>query len=176
MTSNLGAKGIAQQAFGFQKQSRDDTESARLRTNVEESLKQKFRPEFLNRLDEFIVFDSLTQDDIKLIVDKFMSEVTERVSDLKVSLFLSEDAKAWLVKTGFDRMYGARPLKRAIQRYIESPLSKRLLAGEFPEGSRITVELSDGKINFEIDESRDTVISESTAAEKDSPNKEKVLQ
>ena len=176
MTSNLGSEGIAQQAFGFQKQSRDDTESARLRTNVEDSLKQKFRPEFLNRLDEFIVFDSLTQDDIKLIVDKFMGEVTERVSDLKVSLFLSEDAKAWLVKTGFDRMYGARPLKRAIQRYIESPLSKRLLAGEFPEGSGITVELTDGEITFEIDESRDRVTSESTAAEKDSPNKEKVLQ
>ncbi|GIT59435.1 MAG: hypothetical protein Ct9H300mP19_13830 [Dehalococcoidia bacterium] len=62
---------------------------------MEDFLKQKFRPEFLNRLDEFIVFDSLTQDDIKLIVDKFMVEVTERVSDLKVSLFLSEEAKAW---------------------------------------------------------------------------------
>ena len=176
MTSNLGSEGIAQQAFGFQKQSRDDTESARLRTNVEDSLKQKFRPEFLNRLDEFIVFDSLTQDDIKLIVDKFMVEVTERVSDLKVSLFLSEDAKAWLVKTGFDRMYGARPLKRAIQRYIESPLSKRLLAGEFPEGSVIAVELKDSEITFEIDESLHTLTSESTVAEKDSPNKEKVRQ
>ena len=176
MTSNLGSEGIAQQAFGFQKQSRDDTESARLRTNVEDSLKQKFRPEFLNRLDEFIVFDSLTQDDIKLIVDKFMVEVTERVSDLKVSLFLSEDAKAWLVKTGFDRMYGARPLKRAIQRYIESPLSKRLLAGEFPEGSVIAVELKDSEITFEIDESLHTLTSESTVAEKESPNKEKVRQ
>ena len=176
MTSNLGSEGIAQQAFGFQKQSRDDTESARLRTNVEDSLKQKFRPEFLNRLDEFIVFDSLTQDDIKLIVDKFMVEVTERVSDLKVSLLLSEDAKGWLVKTGFDRMYGARPLKRAIQRYIESPLSKRLLAGEFPEGSVIAVALKDGEITFEIDESRHTVSSESTVADKNSPNKEKVRQ
>ncbi|MAE80875.1 MAG: Clp protease [Chloroflexi bacterium] len=176
MTSNLGSEGIAQQAFGFQKQSRDDTESARLRTNVEDSLKQKFRPEFLNRLDEFIVFDSLTQDDIKLIVDKFMVEVTERVSDLKVSLFLSEDAKGWLVKTGFDRMYGARPLKRAIQRYIESPLSKRLLAGEFPEGSVIAVELKDSEITFEIDESLHSLTSESTVAEKESPNKEKVRQ
>ena len=176
MTSNLGSEGIAQQAFGFQKQSRDDTESARLRSNVEDSLKQKFRPEFLNRLDEFIVFDSLTQDDIKLIVDKFMVEVTERVSDLKVSLFLSEEAKAWLVKTGFDRMYGARPLKRAIQRYIESPLSKRLLAGEFPEGSVIAVELTDGEMTFEIDESPDKVTAETTVAGEDSPKKEKVLQ
>ena len=176
MTSNLGSEGIAQQAFGFQKQSRDDTESARLRTNVEDSLKQKFRPEFLNRLDEFIVFDSLTQDDIKLIVDKFMLEVSERVSDLKVSLSLSEDAKEWLAKTGFDRMYGARPLKRAIQRYIESPLSKRLLAGEFPEGSAILVQVTDGEVAFEIDRSVTAPTSEMQVASQELPDKEKVFQ
>ena len=176
MTSNLGSEGIAQQAFGFQKQSRDDTESARLRTNVEDSLKQKFRPEFLNRLDEFIVFDSLTQDDIKLIVDKFMVEVSERVSDLKVSLSLSEDAKVWLAKTGFDRMYGARPLKRAIQRYIESPLSKRLLAGEFPEGSAILVQVTDGEVAFEIDRSGTAPTSEMQVASQELPDKEKVFQ
>ena len=176
MTSNLGSEGIAQQAFGFQKQSRDDTESARLRTNVEDSLKQKFRPEFLNRLDEFIVFDSLTQDDIKLIVDKFMVEVSERVSDLKVSLSLSEDAKVWLAKTGFDRMYGARPLKRAIQRYIESPLSKRLLAGEFPEGSAILVQVTDGEVAFEIDRSVTAPTSEMQVASQELPGKEKVFQ
>ena len=176
MTSNLGSEGIAQQAFGFQKQSRDDTESARLRTNVEDSLKQKFRPEFLNRLDEFIVFDSLTQDDIKLIVDKFMVEVSERVSDLKVSLSLSEDAKVWLAKTGFDRMYGARPLKRAIQRYIESPLSKRLLAGEFPEGSAILVQVTDGEVTFEIDGSGTAPTSEMKVASQELPDKEKVFQ
>ena len=176
MTSNLGSEGIAQQAFGFQKQSRDDTESARLRTNVEDSLKQKFRPEFLNRLDEFIVFDSLTQDDIKLIVDKFMVEVSERVSDLKVSLSLSEEAKVWLAKTGFDRMYGARPLKRAIQRYIESPLSKRLLAGEFPEGSAILVQVTDGEVAFEIDRSGTAPTSEIPVAGQELPDKEKIFQ
>ena len=176
MTSNLGSEGVAQQAFGFQKQSRDDTESARLRTNVEDSLKQKFRPEFLNRLDEFIVFDSLTQDDIKLIVDKFMIEVSERVSDLKVSLSLSEDAKEWLAKTGFDRMYGARPLKRAIQRYIESPLSKRLLAGEFPEGSAILVQVTDGEVAFEIDRSGTTPTSEIDVAGQELSDKEKTFQ
>ena len=116
--------------------------------NVEDALKQKFKPEFLNRLDEFIVFDSLTQDDIVLIVDKFMGEVSERVQDLKVSISLTSDAREWLAKTGFDRMYGARPLKRAIQRYVESPLSKRLLAGDFPEGSHIVIGESDGEITF----------------------------
>lgn len=148
MTSNLGSEGISQEAFGFNKQSREETESARARTYVEDALKKQFKPEFLNRIDEFIVFDSLTQDDIVLIVDKFMGEVTERVADLKVSLTLTEGARVWLAKTGFDRTYGARPLKRAIQRYVESPLSKRLLAGEFPEGSAIIVDESEGDVTF----------------------------
>ena len=148
MTSNLGSEGVSQQAFGFNKQSLEESESARSRMNVEDALKQKFKPEFLNRLDEFIVFDSLTQDDIVLIVDKFMGEVSERVQDLKVSISLTSDAREWLAKTGFDRMYGARPLKRAIQRYVESPLSKRLLAGDFPEGSHIVIGESDGEITF----------------------------
>ena len=148
MTSNLGSEEIAQQAFGFQKQSREETESARVRTSVEDALKKQFKPEFLNRVDEFIVFDSLTQEDIELIVDKFMAQVYERVADLKVSIRLTSAAREWLAKTGFDRMYGARPLKRAIQRYVESPLSKRLLAGEFPERSSILVDESDGVVTF----------------------------
>ena len=148
MTSNLGSEGVSQQAFGFNKQSREESESALARTNVEDALKQKFKPEFLNRLDEFIVFDSLTQDDIVVIVDKFMAEVSDRIEDLKVSISLTSTARDWLAKTGFDRMYGARPLKRAIQRYVESPLSKRLLTGEFPEGSYIEVGVSEGEITF----------------------------
>ena len=148
MTSNLGSEGINQEAFGFQKLSREDTESARARLYVEEALEKQFRPEFLNRLDEFIVFDSLTQDDIKLIVEKFMSEVTERVADLKVTISLTDAAKEWLAKTGFDRMYGARPLKRAIQRYVESPLSKRLIAGDYPEGSVVVIDVVDGEMTF----------------------------
>ncbi|MDP6666097.1 MAG: AAA family ATPase [Dehalococcoidia bacterium] len=148
MTSNLGTEGINKEAFGFQKQSLEDTESARLRTNVEDALEKQFRPEFLNRLDEFIVFDSLTRDDIKLIVDKFMGEVAERVVDLGVTLSLTEAAKEWLATNGFDKMYGARPLKRSIQRHVESPLSKRLIAGEFPAGSVIVIDAVDGEITF----------------------------
>jgi ATP-dependent Clp protease ATP-binding subunit ClpC len=165
MTSNLGSEGIAQQAFGFQKQSRDETESARMRTHVEDALKQQFKPEFLNRLDEFIVFDSLTREDIELIVDKFMAEVSQRVADLNVAIRLTPDARAWLAKTGFDQMYGARPLKRAIQRYVESPLSKRLLAGEFPEGSSIIVDESDGDMTFTLDDSPGGGTSDSAEVE-----------
>ncbi|MDA1278675.1 MAG: AAA family ATPase [Chloroflexi bacterium] len=148
MTSNLGSEGINQEAFGFKKQSAEDAENVRVRKSVEDALEKQFRPEFLNRLDEFIVFDSLTQDDIKLIVDKFMAEVAERVTELKVTISLTDAAKEWLAKTGFDRMYGARPLKRAIQKYVESPLSKRLIAGEFPEGSQILIDSVDGEMTF----------------------------
>lgn len=157
MTSNLGSEGIAQQAFGFTKRSLEESESARLRSSVEDALKQQFRPEFLNRLDEFIVFDSLTQGDIELIVDKFMDEVSERMSDLNVSLRLSSTARAWLAKSGFDRMYGARPLKRSIQKYVESPLSKKLLSGEFSEGSTIVIDEKEGEIFFSVDVSSDGV-------------------
>ena len=104
-------------------------------------------PQTINRF-EFIVFDSLTQDDIKLIVEKFMGEVIERVADLKVTISLTDVAKEWLAKTGFDRMYGARPLKRAIQRYVESPLSKRLIAGDYPEGSVVVIDVVDGEMTF----------------------------
>jgi len=148
MTSNLGSEGINREAFGFQKQSREDTEDTRMRMHVEEALEKQFRPEFLNRLDEFIVFDSLTQDDIKKIVDEFMGEVAGRVADLKVTISLTEEAKEWLARTGFDRMYGARPLKRAIQRHVESPLSKRLIAGEYPEGSVVVIDAVDGELTF----------------------------
>jgi len=156
MTSNLGSEGINQEAFGFQKKSREEAESARVRTSVTDALEAQFRPEFLNRLDEFIVFDSLTHEDIELIVDKFMAEVCQRVTDLKVSLTLTDDARNWLAKTGFDRMYGARPLKRAIQRYVESPLSKKLLAGEFPEGSAIVIDEKDGEVTFRLGSAAET--------------------
>ena len=77
-----------------------------------------------------------------------MGEVIERVADLKVTISLTDAAKEWLAKTGFDRMYGARPLKRAIQRYVESPLSKRLIAGDYPEGSVVVIDVVDGEMTF----------------------------
>ena len=166
MTSNLGSEGVNQEAFGFHKQSREEAESARVRSNIEQSLKQRFRPEFLNRLDEFIVFDSLTKDDINLIVDKFIADVVERANELKVMVTLTDKAKEWLAKIGFDRMYGARPLKRAIQRYVESPLSKQLIAGEFPEGSTIMVDAVDNEVTFRLVNTKQSV-KESARTEKE---------
>ncbi|MCZ6538839.1 MAG: AAA family ATPase, partial [Chloroflexi bacterium] len=176
MTSNLGSEGINREAFGFQKQSRDDTENTRARMHVEEALEKQFPPEFLNRLDEFIVFDSLTQDDIKLIVDKFMGEVAGRVADLKVTISLTEAAKAWLATTGFDRTYGARPLKRAIQRHVESPLSKRLIAGEYPEGSTIVIDAVDGEMTFSLGDPVDVEEAGKSAGEPEEPDASEITK
>ena len=175
MTSNLGSADMNRESFGFGKLSREDSESAKLQTSVEDALKKAFRPEFLNRIDEYIVFDSLDEGEIRLIVDKFMNEVTVRLADLGVTVTMSSDAKAWLAKTGFDRMYGARPLKRAIQRHVESPLSKKLLAGEFPDGSAVKVDLVDGELTFERDEGGG---ADSTAVDEpaEKPAKETVVK
>ena len=128
MTSNLGSDGVTRESFGFQKKSRSENESAQIRSNVEETLKKAFRPEFINRIDEFVIFDSLNENDIKQILDKFINEFTNRLTGMNLSIKLSESAKTHLAKIGFDRMYGARPLKRTIQKLIENPLSKEILS------------------------------------------------
>ena len=138
MTSNLGSDGIAKESFGFNK---SDVDDVRIRTNVEDALKRHFRPEFLNRIDEYIIFDSLNSDDIKMIVEKFLSEFNDRIKDMDISIKISSSAKDWLAKKGFDRMYGARPLKRAIQKYIENPISKEILSGRYSKGDLISIGL-----------------------------------
>ena len=138
MTSNLGSDGIAKESFGFNK---SDVDDVRIRTNVEDALKRHLRPEFLNRIDEYIIFDSLNSDDIKMIVEKFISEFSDRIKDIGISIKISSSAKDWLAKKGFDRMYGARPLKRAIQKYIENPISKEILSGRYSKGDLISIGL-----------------------------------
>jgi ATP-dependent Clp protease ATP-binding subunit ClpC len=148
MTSNLGTEGVAKEAFGFQRAAQSASDSARARTAVEDALKRTFRPEFLNRIDEIVVFDSLTQADILRIVDKLVREVAGRLSEMGVEIALSDSAKEWLAKEGFDRMYGARPLKRAIQRHLESPLSKRILKGGFASGTTVRVDTGPDGLTF----------------------------
>jgi ATP-dependent Clp protease ATP-binding subunit ClpC len=138
MTSNLGSEVLGREAIGFSPQ-KTASETERLRQSVEEALKRTFRPEFLNRIDEIVVFDPLTQEDILKIVDKMVGEVRERVEETGISIVLTDAAREWLGKDGFDRMYGARPLKRSIQRNVENQLSKRILSGEFSEGSVVTI-------------------------------------
>ncbi|HJX69620.1 MAG TPA: AAA family ATPase [Dehalococcoidia bacterium] len=135
MTSNLGTQELQRQAIGFRLEKQQDQE--RLRQTVSSALKQAFRPEFLNRIDEIIVFDALTEEHLRQIVDLLLKDVQKRLSERQIALELTDAAKSWLIKEGYDPMYGARPLRRAIQHHVENPLSKRILDGEFGEGDTI---------------------------------------
>jgi ATP-dependent Clp protease ATP-binding subunit ClpA len=104
---------------------------------VEKALKETFRPELLNRIDETIIFEPLTEDDLKQVIELLTDDVRQRLAERDVGLELTDAAKEALVKEGFDPVYGARPLRRTVQRRVENPLSKRILAGEFVEGDTV---------------------------------------
>jgi ATP-dependent Clp protease ATP-binding subunit ClpC len=151
MTSNLGTSEFQRQAVGFTPSERQSkTERERLRSAVEKALKETFRPELLNRIDETIIFEPLTEDDLKQVVELLTNDVRQRLAERGVGLELTDAAKEALVKEGFDPVFGARPLRRTVQRRVENPLSKRILAGEFVEGDTVVVDVSpDGEYAFE---------------------------
>lgn len=142
MTSNLGSQEMQRGSLGFRHEAQSKTEQKRLQSSIESALKQAFRPEFLNRIDEVIIFQPLTEEQIREIVDFMMKEVQARIEDRKIIVVLTEDAKSWLAKEGFDPMFGARPLRRTIQREVENPLSKKIILGEFKEGDKVLVDSS----------------------------------
>jgi ATP-dependent Clp protease ATP-binding subunit ClpC len=118
-------------------------------------VKRMFRPEFLNRLDEIIVFHELTEKQLRSIVDLLVKDLQRRLAERKLEVELTESAKSWLAKEGYDPIYGARPLRRAIERYVENPLSTKLLSGEFSQGDRIIVDLGDKGLTFSVGERAD---------------------
>ncbi len=112
-------------------------------------LQQNFRPEFLNRLDEIVVFKPLTKEQIVQIVDLLVARVAERLAERKIGLELTQEAKEWLAERGYDPIFGARPLRRVIQRELETPLSKKILAGEVKEGDTVVVKVGERGLTFE---------------------------
>lgn len=146
MTSNLGTQEFQRQAIGFSRQ--EKSEQQRLRSAIETALKQTFRPEFLNRIDDIIIFQPLTEEHLKQIVDLLISEVEKRLADRDIKLELDEEAKSWLLKEGYEPAYGARPLRRAIQRYVENPLSSRILRGEIKDGDTVVVHVEGEGLGF----------------------------
>ncbi len=146
MTSNLGTEEFQRQAVGFGH--RDETGEQRMRQTVESALKQTFRPELLNRIDDVIIFHPLTEEHLKSIVDLLIRGVGMKLAERSIKLEVDDEAKAWLVKRGYDPVYGARPLRRAIQRYVENPLSTRILQGEFKEGDTVAIGLQEDNLNF----------------------------
>jgi len=146
MTSNLGNQEFQRQALGFTRQ--DKSEQQRIKGTIETALKQTFRPEFLNRIDDTIIFQPLTEEHLSKIVDLLALEVEKRLADRNIELELDEEAKEWLLKEGYEPAFGARPLRRAIQRYVENPLSSKILSGEFREGDRIIVGVQGESLSF----------------------------
>jgi ATP-dependent Clp protease ATP-binding subunit ClpC len=144
MTSNIGTRFAARRAgvLGFRTLADEGEERERYEDELSEALKKTFRPEFLNRVDEVIIFDALAHDDMVAIVKLQMEEIRERLKEQGLSVILSADAQSWLAKRGYDPQFGARPVRRVLQRYVESPLSKRLLSGEFEVGDTIQIDVN----------------------------------
>ena len=140
MTSNLGTQDLKRKAIGFAADS-DEISYEKIKERVTDALKKQFRPEFLNRIDEVIVFHELTIDEVKLIVDLMLDRVREQLKSQALDLVLTEDAKSLLAGRGYDSQLGARPLRRAIQRMLEDQLSEKVLFGEFAANSTILVDL-----------------------------------
>ena len=140
MTSNLGTSELGRQPFGFRRDGGRVADEQRLRDSVQDALKRTFRPEFLNRIDEIIIFNSLTEEQIEQIVGLMAAEVQKRLADRDITFELTPEARQWFAKEGFDPTFGARPLRRAIQRHLENPLSKAILTGEFQPGDHVLVD------------------------------------
>jgi len=145
MTSNLGTEYVRKGGtLGFLQQKADD-EERESHDKIEKALKGAFRPEFLNRIDEIIMFSPLSIEEMERIVNLQMKEVQERLSEHNIVVELTEAARKWLAKEGYDPAFGARPLRRAIQKYVESPLSVELLSGKFKDGALVQVDVDEEK-------------------------------
>ncbi|MCA1685954.1 MAG: AAA family ATPase, partial [Planctomycetia bacterium] len=142
MTTNAGAEATStSNIFGFDR-GRDDAASyEQMKERLKVSIERYFRPEFLNRLDDVIVFHSLNKENLKLIVDIELSKVRGRLADRGLELVLTDEAKDYVIAKGFNPDYGARPLRRAIENLIEDPLSEEILRGSFKGKDKITVTL-----------------------------------
>jgi ATP-dependent Clp protease ATP-binding subunit ClpA len=144
MTSNIGTGFVDKNRIGFSVHGKDKaTEDTRKR--LLEALRSQFRPEFLNRVDDIIVFNSLTREHLSQIVDIQLNNVSKLLKDRKVKLEISAAAKDAIISEGYDPLFGARPMKRAIQRLISDPLSLKLITGEFLEGETILVDAKVGQ-------------------------------
>jgi len=145
MTSNLGTEFVRKSgSLGFLQRA-EDSEDRAAQEKIEKALKSTFRPEFLNRIDEIITFSALSRDQMREIVDLQMKEVQERLSEHGLVVELTPEARNWLADVGYDPSFGARPLRRALQKHVESPLSVSLLSGEFSTGDTILVDVDPGQ-------------------------------
>ena len=149
MTSNIGTKYTPKGggSLGFRTPGEAD-EHEKMEGDIRDALKKTFRPEFLNRIDEVIIFHRLSREDMKQIVDLQVREICDRMLEQGVEVHLSEEAREWLAEKGYDPAFGARPLRRTLQRLVESPLSKKLIRSEFKPGDKLSIEVDKDKLVF----------------------------
>ena len=147
MTSNLGAPDANGGPVGFTTGAAR-SQSDRLRASVQDALRRAFRPEFLNRIDDAIIFDPLTPEQIAEIVDLMLHDLQNRLQEHQVTIVLTPAAKTWLANIGYDSKFGARPLRRAIERHIDNPLARAIIAGDFTENDHIRIDAADDNLTF----------------------------
>ncbi len=149
LTSNVGTGWLEQAGpLGFTRAVDKRAEERKLEDRVQRALRETFRPEFLNRIDEIIIFHPLTHEQVLQIVDLMISELSERLAERSITLQVTPAAKEWLVKEGFDPTFGARPLRRTIQRHVENTLSRKILRGEVRDGDTIVVDAAEDGLSF----------------------------
>ncbi|HEY3060996.1 MAG TPA: AAA family ATPase, partial [Chloroflexota bacterium] len=152
MTSNVGsirAYEKRRDTLGFST-SAEVREDEQIERRLKEELKRTFRPEFLNRIDEVIVFHRLPESSLYQVVDKMLAALRARLAERSLTLELSESARAWLVTNGYDESFGARPLRRLIQKEVENALARQVLGGSLSAGSTVTVDVVDDRLAFDI--------------------------
>ena len=147
MTSNLITADNMTNNFGFL-QDLSDQEAVKQRSSIDQVLKKSFRPEFINRIDEIIVFEKLTKDELKQISDLIIKDIQKRLDEKGIEIHLSDSAKELLIAEGYDEEFGARPLKRLIQRKIENEISTMIISGKVSDGIKINITASDGNLKF----------------------------
>ena len=144
MTSNLGSNIFGSESLGFNNKSENDNSD--LKNNVNEALKKHFRPEFLNRIDETIIFDTLTKENLIDIVEKVIKKLTFKLENLNIKIFVPKNVKNWIAENGFDKFYGARPLNRLIQKEIEDKISKMIISKEVSDQDHLYLRLKNNEL------------------------------
>ncbi len=153
MTSNVGARQLKDfgQGVGFGTAAKVAQAEDNSKSIIENALKKTFAPEFLNRIDDVIVFNTLEKEDINLIIEIELKKLYARIKDLGYSLNLSDKAKAFIADKGFDKQFGARPLKRAIQKYVEDALAEEIITSKISAGDDIFMDIEDGATELTVE-------------------------
>jgi ATP-dependent Clp protease ATP-binding subunit ClpC len=152
MTSNIGARQLADfgTGVGFGTKSQQESRDENSKAVIQNALRKAFSPEFLNRIDDMIMFKSLGREEIHKIIDLELDKLYQRINNLGYQIELTEKAKDFIVDRGYDEKFGARPLKRAIQKYIEDPLAEEIIKSNLSDGDTITMDVQEGKEELSV--------------------------